>query len=163
MAIAEKYYDERGRSPMPIASTLDEIGRPAWIVLMILGFMVWWPLGLAALAFLIGSGRMSCSRNGSHWEHKMGRLQDKMERVRDKMDQHMGGGGGGNWWGRSPSSGNRAFDEYRTETLQRLEEEQVEFRNFLERLRHAKDKEEFDAFMAQHKTRPTPPNDEPQG
>ena len=39
MAIAEKYYDERGRSPMPIASTLDEIGRPAWIVLMILGFM----------------------------------------------------------------------------------------------------------------------------
>ncbi len=25
MAIAEKYYDERGRSPMPIASTLDEM------------------------------------------------------------------------------------------------------------------------------------------
>ena len=50
-----------------------------------------------------------------------------------------------------PSSGNRAFDEYRIETLQRLEEEQVEFRNFLDRLRHAKDKEEFDQFMAQHK------------
>ena len=61
-----------------------------------------------------------------------------------------------------PSSGNRAFDEYRTETLQRLEEEQVEFKNFLERLRHAKDKEEFDQFMAQHKQRPTPPNDQPQ-
>ena len=45
---------------------------------------------------------------------------------------------------RPPSSGNRAFDEYRTETLQRLEEEQVEFKNFLDRLRHAKDKEEFD-------------------
>ena len=31
----------------------------------------------------------------------------------------------------------------------------------LDRLRHAKDKEEFDAFMAQHKQRPTPPNDQP--
>ena len=45
--------------------------------------------------------------------------------------------------------------------LQRLEEEQVEFRNFLDRLRHAKDKEEFDAFMAQHRNRPTPPNEPP--
>ena len=53
-----------------------------------------------------------------------------------------------------PSSGNRAFDEYRTETLRRLEEEQVEFRNFLDRLRHAKDKEEFDQFMAQHRHPP---------
>jgi hypothetical protein len=48
--------------------------------------------------------------------------------------------------------------------LQRLEEEQVEFKNFLDRLRHAKDKEEFDQFMAQHKTRPTPPpTDQQQG
>ena len=44
-----------------------------------------------------------------------------------------------------PSSGNRAFDEYRMETLRRLEEEQTEFKDFLDRLRHAKDKEEFDA------------------
>jgi hypothetical protein len=43
------------------------------------------------------------------------------------------------------------------ETLRRLEEEQTEFRDFLDRLRHAKDKEEFDQFMAQHRTRPTPP------
>jgi hypothetical protein len=48
------------------------------------------------------------------------------------------------------------------ETLRRLEAEQVEFRNFRDRLRHAKDTEEFDAFMAQHKPRPTPPNDQPQ-
>ena len=60
------------------------------------------------------------------------------------------------------SSGNQAFDEYRMETLRRLEEEQQEFRDFLARLRHAKDKEEFDAFMAQHKPRPTPPTDQPQ-
>ena len=58
-----------------------------------------------------------------------------------------------------PSSGNRAFDEYRVETLRRLEEEQAEFKDFLDRLRHAKDKEEFDQFMAQHRPRPTPPPD----
>ena len=45
------------------------------------------------------------------------------------------------------------------ETLRRLEEEQTEFREFLDRLRHAKDKEEFDQFMAQHRQRPTPPQD----
>jgi hypothetical protein len=50
------------------------------------------------------------------------------------------------------------------ETLRRLEEEQTEFRDFLDRLRHAKDKEEFDQFMAQHRQRPTPPQDgQPQG
>ncbi|MCX7309369.1 MAG: DUF2852 domain-containing protein, partial [Afipia sp.] len=62
-----------------------------------------------------------------------------------------------------PSSGNRAFDDYRMETLQRLEAEQTEFKDFLDRLRHAKDKQEFDEFMAQHKPRPTPPNEQAQG
>ena len=51
----------------------------------------------------------------------------------------------------SPSSGNRAFDEYRAETLRRLEEEQREFREFLDRLRQAKDKAEFDQFMAERR------------
>ena len=51
------------------------------------------------------------------------------------------------------SSGNRAFDEYRDETLRRLEEEQREFKEFLDRLRHAKDKAEFDQFMAEMRSR----------
>jgi len=139
---------------MPIAAKLDDLGRPAWIALMILGFMAWWPLGLAVLAFLIGSGRMGCGRYGSHWEHKMTRLQDKMDRVRDKMDRV--GGGGGGWWGQSPSSGNRAFDEYKAETLKRLEEEQREFREFLARLRFARDRAEFDQFMSERRNRPEP-------
>ena len=65
------------------------------------------------------------------------------------------GAGPGTWWQPGPpSSGNRAFDEYRTETLRRLEEEQREFRDFLDRLRMAKDKQEFDQFMAERRNRP---------
>ena len=64
--------------------------------------------------------------------------------------------------GTAPSSGNRAFDEYRTETLRRLEEEQREFRDFLDRLRFAKDKTEFDQFMAERRDRPAPDAQPPQ-
>jgi hypothetical protein len=56
-----------------------------------------------------------------------------------------------------PSSGNHAFDEYRAETLRRLEEEQNDFSSFLERLRFAKDKAEFDQFMADRRQAPRPP------
>ena len=61
------------------------------------------------------------------------------------------------------SSGNHAFDEYKSETLRRLEEEQQEFSSFLERLRFAKDKAEFDQFMAERRNRPaaSPNEDQP--
>lgn len=144
---------------MPITAKLDEFGKPAWIALIVLGFMVFWPLGLAILAFTIGSGRMGCGyHNGGYdrWQHKMDRLQRKMDWVRSRMS---GGSEGGSPWGswhQAPSSGNRAFDEYRTETLKRLEDEQREFKDFLERLRFAKDKTEFDQFMAERRNRPAP-------
>jgi len=121
---------ENREGVMPIVARLDELGRPAWILLMILGFMMWWPVGFTVLAFIIGSGRMSC-----------GYLQDKMERL-----------GRGGWWGYHGS--NRAFDEYPTETLKRMEDEQREFRDFVARLRQAKDKAEFDQFMAERRNRP---------
>ena len=60
------------------------------------------------------------------------------------------------WWLQPRTSGNQAFDEYRTTTLQRLEEEQRDFGGFLSRLRTAKDKAEFDQFMAGRRTRPEP-------
>jgi hypothetical protein len=146
---------------MPIAAKLDELGKPAWIALAILGFAAWWPLGLATLAFIIGSGRMGCShRYGTdRWQRKMERLQEKMEYMRGRMGGHMGGGGRDAWGSRS--SGNRAFDEYRADTLRRLEEEQQEFREFLDRLRHAKDKVEFDQFMTERRNRPPPQSPQP--
>jgi len=144
---------------MPIAAKLDEFGKPAWIALMILGFFAWWPLGLVILAFMIGSGRMGCwNHHGmSRWQNKMERMQSKMDRMRSKMD-----GSGGNWWGTPPSSGNRAFDDYREETLRRLEDEQREFKEFLERLRFAKDRQEFDQFMTDRRNHPTDGGSSPQ-
>ena len=96
---------------------------------------------------------MGCWSHQDRWANKMERMQYKMERMRNRMER------GGFPFG-SPTSGNRAFDEYRTETLRRLEDEQKEFREFLDRLRHAKDKEEFDLFMAQHRPRPPSPSDD---
>ena len=61
---------------------------------------------------------------------------------------------GGSMWRRSASSGNSAFDEYKADTLRRLEDEQQEFVNFLDRLRQAKDKAEFDQFMADRRENP---------
>lgn len=55
---------------------------------------------------------------------------------------------------RRHSSGNTAFDAYREETLKRLEDEQDEFEGFLDKLRQAKDKAEFDDFMNERKNRP---------
>src|SRR3981081_3665720 len=129
---------------MPIVAKLDELGKPAWIALMILGFMVWWPVGVATLALIIGSRRMSCWKGGG-----MSRWHDGANRMHQS----------GTWWQPSRSSGNRAFDDYREETLRRLEEEQREFHEFLGRLRMAKDKAEVDQFMAERRSRanPSPP------
>ena len=86
------------------------------------------------------------------WQRKMERMQAKMDWMKSRI-----GGAGNPWSGwRTPSSGNAAFDEYRSETFKRLEEEQREFRDFLERLRFAKDKTEFDQFMAERRNRPAP-------
>ncbi len=142
-----------------LTDRIDEYGRPAWIAATILGFLIWWPVGLSLLAFSIWSGRMGCGRNGmERWQAKMGRMQEKMDNMRTRM----GGEGGFGFW-QPPSSGNRAFDEYRAETLRRLEDEQREFQEFLVRLREAKDKAEFDQFMADRKGRATYTPPSPQG
>ena len=97
---------------------LDERGKGAWLAAFVPGFIIFWPIGLAILGYAIWSGRMGC------WKHiRKGRRPS------------------------SASTGNSAFDEYREETLRRLQEEQSEFEGFMERLRKAKDKAEFDQFM----------------
>jgi hypothetical protein len=129
---------------MHLAARLDDIGRPAWIALMVVSFIIWWPIGLAALAFLLWSGRMGCGHHGTGW-------RERRERWREAREEWRAARRGG--W-QTPSSGNAAFDDYRAETLKRLEDEQQEFFGFLDRLRHAKDKAEFDQFMASRGAKP---------
>jgi hypothetical protein len=143
------------------AAHLDHLGKPAWIGMTVLSFMIWWPLGLVVLGFLIGSGRMACWTDGAgpRWQRRMERMQRHMERM-----QEAAGRWGCHTWSRGydrEATGNRAFDDYRAETLRRLEEEQREFMAFLDRLRHAKDKAEFDEFMAERR-RSAGPSAQPQ-
>ena len=100
---------------MPIVEKLDQYGKGAWIAFAVLGFILFWPLGLATLAFLYWSGRMGCGYAGDRYEHRMNRLQDKMDRMRERMAGREGRGFGGGFggWGRGPSSGNRAFGALR--------------------------------------------------
>ena len=126
---------------MPIVAKLDELGKPAWIALMVLGFSC---SGRSASRSSPSSSGVDAWAAGkvvtmSRWHHGAG-----MSGMRSA----------GTWW-QPPqrSSGNRAFDEYRTETLRRLEDEQREFHDFLDRLRMAKDKSEFDQFMAERRNR----------
>lgn len=130
-----------------IAAKIDAIGKPAWIGLVVVGFILFWPVGLAILAYLFWSGRMGCGKRFG---------MDEMRRARGRWYNPQD-------WGGAGSSGNRAFDDYRAETLRRLEEEQKEFFEFLERLRQAKDKAEFDQFMADRNRRPHGPGTEGSG
>ena len=133
------------------------VPKPVLIVLTILGFMLWWPIGLVLLAVMLGRRHMFCGgyRRWGGWQ--------SAEPGQSAGPGSGPGAGWKNWFGgeRPSSSGNRAFDEYRAETLRRLEEEQKEFAEFLERLRFAKDKAEFDQFMNERRNRPPEPRAEP--
>ncbi len=130
---------------MALAARLDDYGRPAWLAVMVLGFIVWWPIGLAILGYIIWSGRMGCGKGRwGQWS------RERSERLGWESGRF-----------RRNESGNSAFDEYRAETLRRLEDEQREFLDFLQRLRHAKDKAEFDQFMTERRNRPQTPPQEP--
>jgi hypothetical protein len=114
---------------------LDQKGRWAWIAAMVLGFIIFWPVGLALLAYIIWGKRMfakSCRHRSHHGDTNHRAFAAEWGR----MDRTA--------W---RATGNAAFDSYKADTLRRLEDEQEAFEAFLQRLRAAKDKTEFDTFM----------------
>ncbi len=131
---------------MELAQRVDEYGKAGWITLMVLSFIIFWPVGLAILGYMLWSGRMgswnkAMSNGPGRWyNYGAGNSGSMSACSRRKHKQH----------GLKPT-GNAAFDEYREQTMQRLEEEQQQFQDYLERLRQARDKEEFDSFMADRK------------
>ena len=117
--------DRIGSALIAVRDWLDERGKGAWIIAMIAAFVIVWPVGLAILGYMIWSKRMfSCRPRTDRRSRNAVRFQ---------------------------SSGNSAFDAYRGETLKRLEDEHNEFVDFLQKLREAKDKAEFDQFMQNRK------------
>jgi len=138
---------------------LDDYGKGAWIAVMVLSFVLFWPLGLAILAFLLWSGRMGCGgmRGRSAWRDEWrNQFRGDFDRARSRVEQEFKN------FTSAYSSGNKAFDEYRSETLKRLEEEEREFRAFLDKLRHAKDKQEFEQFMGERRNRPAASDPQPE-
>ena len=124
------------------------------ILAMVLGFIVFWPIGLAVLGW-------------KFWQRKSGYPGDIVTFGREKWSANWGPGRWGfaaNPWpgygfGASPT-GNRAFDEWRATELARLEEERKrlaaaerEFADYMENLRHARDREEFERFMNERRDR----------
>ena len=123
--------------------------KPQWgpltIALMVLGFVVWWPLGLAMLAYIL-------------WGEAFGGSAEKAQSYVNKgkawARENCGPNGRQRYHGGWRSSGNAAFDDYRAEQLRRLEEERKRldeeisaFHEYMANLRKAKDREEFDRFM----------------
>ena len=111
---------------------IDQRGRAGWIVATVAGFVLFWPLGLALLGYVLMTGRMGAGCRKSGRAGLVGRAMRSAK-----------------------PSGNRAFDAYKEETLRRLEEEQAQFESFLERLREARDKAEFDQFMKERAEKKT--------
>lgn len=111
---------------------------PATVALMVLGFVVFWPLGLAMLAYILFGDRFR------DFKREANRSADGIfSKCRHGR------------YGRSHfSTGNVAFDDWRKAELDRIEEERrkldemrAEFDSYLRELRRAKDQEEFDRFM----------------
>ncbi len=117
----QAWFESKGKHwPARAEAWLDRKGKGAWIAAAILGFIFFWPVGLALMIYMIWSKEMF-SKNCTKSSHRM--------------------------HGTFRSSGNTAFDAYKADTLRRLQDEQESFENFLDRLRAAKDKNEFDQFM----------------
>lgn len=122
--------------------------RPAWtpatIALMVVGFMVFWPLGLAMLAYILWGDRLE------DFKSDVNRATDRFSAC--SRGRHVGRS---RHRGFDSRTGNVAFDDWRETELKRLDEERkkldemrAEFDEYSRELRRAKDQDEFNAFMS---------------
>ena len=141
--------------------------KPAEIAVMVLGFMVYWPVGLAILGFKIWQQKTNYSGDLSSFCREAWKSAKSGDWSGSPLSRPMRGFRGwgcgapaGTW--RSRGTGNSAFDDWRDGELARLEEErrkleaaEREFSEFMNNLRRAKDREEFDRFMRERSARPS--------
>ncbi|MFM2280110.1 MAG: hypothetical protein RLZZ444_2341 [Pseudomonadota bacterium] len=130
---------------------------PATIALMVLGFIVFWPLGLAMLGYILFGERLHAFKREAN---------ERMDGFQKSCRSH--------GWRRHHhhhfSTGNMAFDDWRKAELDRIEEERrkldemrAEFDGYMRELRRARDQEEFDRFMRERENRRNTPTDPQNG
>ncbi|MEK4033218.1 DUF2852 domain-containing protein [Methylocystis sp. IM3] len=128
--------------------------RPFEVAAIVLGFFIFWPIGLALL-FMKLWGR-SFGYRGDLFSF----AAEQGAKVRAAFDDVSREAASGGWAGPSfmRSTGNVAFDEWREGELARLEEErrklaeaERDFAEHISELRRARDREEFDSFMRARK------------
>lgn len=118
--------------------------RPAWtpvtIAMMIIGFMIFWPLGLAMIAYIV-------------WGDRLDKFKSDVNAATDKASDMFTKGPVS--FKSHARTGNVAFDDWREAELKRLHEERMkldqmraEFDDYARELRRAKDEEEFKDFMS---------------
>jgi hypothetical protein len=123
-------------------------GRPPRaleIVAVVFMFIYFWPVAVAYLVWkAMGYPMLDEARTFFR------------SKVREGFDSSFRSPFGAGSFGGAPfgGTGNAAFEDYRRRELERLEEERRRldeeahaFRDFVEELKRAKDREEFDAFM----------------
>ena len=126
------HASSHGTNSMPVAvqilSTLLFAGFA--IAVTIVALNVFWPAGLALAVVLGWRGGFA---PGSGQSIDPAALTEAVKSLSPEAAKRQ--------------SGNASFDRYRSEMLVRLEEEQENFEDFLDRLRAAKDSTEFEQFM----------------
>ena len=127
------------------------------IVAMVLGFIVFWPIGLAILGFKLGSASRRSGRSADGRARQMARGAQRMmvrsgqpgmrlvraRRLLCRLDRQRGfrrveGGGDRPARGRAPQAAGSAARVFR----------------ILDTIRRAKDREEFERFMNERRNRP---------
>jgi hypothetical protein len=152
-------FNGRNEKKMNTAALIRPAWTPATIALMVIGFMVFWPLGFAMLAYIIWGDRLE------GFKRDVNRATDGIfagcRRGSDKAAR----------WGHGAGvrTGNVAFDDWREKELERLDAERrrldetlAEFDEYARELRRAKDQDEFDRFMA-NRSKSTPTTTKPAG
>ena len=128
--------------------------RPFEIAAVVVGFFVFWPVGLALLIFKLWGRSLGYEGDLFSLAAEQGA---KVTNAFGDVSREAARGG---WAGPSfmRSTGNIAFDEWREGELARLEEErrklaeaERDFAEHIAELRRARDRNEFDSFMRARK------------
>ena len=69
---------------------VDDFGRPAWIALMVVSFILCWPIGLIILGFLDRERTNGMLDHGTLADDRWQRKMDKMQRGADRMQDGIG-------------------------------------------------------------------------